>query len=199
MKFNIFKKSEPKKIVDKKSKWINHRERIFNALVSNAHENKLDQLKENLLFLTEDEYLKYKMDILRVAIKNASHECAYYLVDSYKGPLPNNKHFYRNVLMDCDYNKIHLVYNLLEQIQIDNNIQDLDISSFRNMLINRLIDPAKIEANPRRVEYLHKLLETRFFTIEEVKESINTFIKSGSKKSLILPLLREITFRELGI
>jgi hypothetical protein len=55
---------------NKKTKWINKRSRIVDALESNAHENQFESMISNLSLLKSDEFSKIKNRLLFLALKS---------------------------------------------------------------------------------------------------------------------------------
>jgi hypothetical protein len=91
------------------------------------------------------------------------------------------------------------VYNLLKLHEDKDNSGNHKILQKAN-LINRLIDPSKVDSKNERVDFLFKLIHTGFFTAEEVRNQIEVNYKDKpEKKSKFIALYRELTLKELGI
>jgi hypothetical protein len=93
------------------------------------------------------------------------------------------------------------VYTLLEELsnKYEEQIKDIVVNQKPN-LINRLVDPSKLDAKNERVDFLFKLISDGFFTAEEVRNQIEANYKDKpEKKSKFIALYREITLKELGI
>lgn len=175
-------------------KWGKHRGRLIDALESNAYSDQIDELKENLTLLRVNEYLSNKNKLLFIALKSGSEECSEYLIQ--REATANSQH----VLNKCDFDKIDKVYKLLSDLS---NKYDFIRDSFygdKKELITRLIDPHKVKANEKRVNFLLKLLSDGFFDINEVRRIIDyEYEGKPEKKGIFLSVYREITLRELGI
>lgn len=182
-----------------KSKWTKNRSRIIDALESNVHQNQYQNMISNLSLLTVQEFLGIKNRLLFLALKNGSKECAELLLS--KEATYNST----EVLRNCDYKKIAEVFNLLEELskKYEENELSRDMSSTdskKPYLINRLIDPSKVDANRERVDFLFKLISEGFFTTEQVKEQIEANYKDKpEKKGKFISIYRELTLKELGI
>ena len=178
---------------NKKTKWINKRSRIVDALESNAHENQLESMISNLSLLKSDEFLKIKNRLLFLALKNASKECAEFLLSKETGFNSID------ILRKCEYTKMVEVFNLLKLHEDKDNSGNHKVLQ-KSYLINRLIDPSKVDAKNERVDFLFKLIHDGFFTAEEVRHQIEENYKDKpEKKSKFVALYREITLKELGI
>lgn len=184
---------------NKQTKWKNNRSRIIDALESNAHQNQYESMISNLSLLTVQEFLGNKERLLYIALKHGSKECADFLLS--KGSTYNSI----QVLRDCQYKKMVEIFNMLEEFDKKYKEEELnrDVSSGENKklnLINRLIDPSKVEANKERVDFLFKLTSEGFFTIESVKEQIEVHYKEKpEKKNKFVSIYRELVLKELGI
>lgn len=184
--------------MQKREKWKNKRSRIIDALESNAHDNQYESMISNLSLLTKQEYLSNKDRILFIALKNGSKECAEFLLS--KEARFNSLH----VLTKCEWKKMSEVFKLLEEVNA--KYEDLESSKDagtglqKSYLINRLIDPSKVDANKDRVDFLFKLISEGFFTVEQVKDQIEVNYKDKpEKKQKFVALYREIKLKELGI
>jgi len=193
-----FKKLSTAK-TNKRMKWSNNRSRIVDALESNAHDNQYGNMISNLSLLTVQEFLGIKNRLLFLALKNGSKECAEFLLS--KEATFNST----DILTKCDYNKMSEVFNILEELSKKYEDKELsrDMSSVENKkarLINRLIDPSKVDANKERVDFLFKLVSDGFFTAEQVKLQIEESYKDKpEKKGKFVSIYRELALKELGI
>jgi hypothetical protein len=184
---------------NKKMKWINKRSRIIDALESNAHENQLESMISNLSLLTVQEFLGIKNRLLFLALKNGSKECADFLLSK------ESSYNSTDILRKCEYTKMSEVFNILEEFNKKYEEKELSrdmssIESKKSYLINRLIDPSKVDAKNERVDFLFKLIHTGFFTAEEVRTNIEANYKDKpEKKAKFIALYRELTLKELGI
>jgi hypothetical protein len=175
-------------------KWGKHRGRLIDALESNVYNNQIDELKENLTLLRVDEFLSNKNKLLFIALRSGSEECSEYLIQ--REATANSQH----VLNKCDFDKIDKVYKLLSDLS---NKYDFIRDSFygdKKKLITRLIDPHKVQANDKRINFLLKLLSDGFFDVNEVKSCIDyEYEGKPEKKAMFRSIYREITLNELGI
>jgi len=184
---------------NKKLKWNNNRSRITDALMSNAHNDQYESMLENLSMLTIQEFLSHKNRMLFMALKNGSKRCAELLLS--KEATFNST----EILEKCEYNKMLDVFNLLEYFSKKYEDKELsrDMSSTetkKSRLINRLIDPSKIDPKNKRVDFLFKLISDGFFTSEEVRTQIEYNYKDKpEKKNKFISIYRELTLKELGI
>ena len=175
-------------------KWGKHRGRLIDALESNAYNNQLDELKENLTLLRVDEFESNKNKLLFIALKSGSKECSEYLIE--KEAKTNSQ----RVLNKCDFEKIDKVYELLSELSNKYDFIRDSFHSDKKELITRLIDPHKVKANEKRINFLLKLLSDGFFEIDEVRRIIDyEYEGKPEKKGMFLSVYREITLRELGI
>lgn len=185
--------------MNKRQKWNNNRSRIIDALESNVHENQYQNMISNLSLLTVQEFLGIKDRLLFIALKNASKECADFLLSK------EARYNATDVLRKCEYTKMTEVFNLLEEFSKKYDEKELsrDMSSVevkKSNLINRLIDPSKVDANKERVDFLFKLVTEGFFTAEQVKEQIEANYKDKpEKKNRFISIYRELALKELGI
>lgn len=184
--------------MNKRSKWTNKRSRILDALESNAHDNQYESMISNLSLLTMQEFLSNKDRILFIALKNASRECSEFLLS--KEARFNSL----QILTKCEWNKMSDVFNLLEELthkyEYLEASKDAGTGLQKSYLINRLIDPSKVDANRERVDYLFKLVSEGFFTAEQVKEQIEVNYKDKpEKKNRFVSIYRELALKELGI
>lgn len=178
---------------NKRQKWSKHRKRLRDALESNVHDNQIDNLTKNFKLLRPDEFDKCKNSLLSLSIKNASEDCALFLIE--QGAVCNP--FY--IPSDCKYNKIDVVYKLLEELTYEYP-KSFTSTSFisKKDLIKRILEPTKILDNPKRIDYLME--NTKFFNIKDVREVIDEqFKKKPEKWSALISLLRDIKLKELGI
>ena len=185
--------------MSKRQKWTNNRSRIVDALESNAHQNQYQNMISNLSLLTVQEFLGIKNRLLFLALKNGSKECADFLLS--KEASYNSS----EVLRKCEYTKMAEVFNLLEELSKKYEEKELSrdmssVESKKSYLINRLIDPSKVDANRERVDFLFKLVSEGFFTAEHVKEQIEVNYKDKpEKKGKFISIYRELALKELGI
>ena len=185
--------------MNKRQKWKDKRTRIVDTLESNAHSNQYESMISNLSLLTVQEFLGIKNRLLFLALKNGSKECADFLLS--KEATFNST----DILTKCDYNKMPEVFNLLEEFSKKYEDKELsrDMSSVelkKARLINRLIDPGKVDANKERVDFLFKLVSDGFFTAEQVKVQIEENYKDKpEKKGKFISIYRELALKELGI
>jgi len=171
-------------------KWTNKRSRIVDALESNAHENKLESMISNLSLLNSDEFSKVKNRLLFLALKNASKECAEFLLSK------ESKFNSIDILRKCDWTKMVEVFNLLKLHEDKDDYKSIQ----KAYLINRLVDPSKVDANKERVDFLFKLISDGFFTAEQVRDQIEENYKGKpEKKGSFIAIYRELTLKELGI
>ena len=184
---------------NKKLKWNNNRSRIKDALMSNAHNDQYESMLENLSMLTIQEFLGIKNRLLFLALKNGSKECADFLLSK------ESSYNSTDILRKCEYTKMSEVFNILEEFNKKYEEKELSrdmssIESKKSYLINRLIDPSKVDAKNERVDFLFKLIHTGFFTAEEVRTNIEANYKDKpEKKAKFIALYRELTLKELGI
>lgn len=183
---------------NKKLKWKNRHSRIIDALISNAHNDQYESMLENLSMLTIQEFESNKNKILFASLKNNSEKCSEFLIK--KGAIFNSI----NILTGCEYTKMVDIYNLLKKYE------DKDDSGYHGFasdkvnlklyLINRLINPSKIDVGNKRVDFLLKLISDGFFTPEEVRAQIEYHYKDKpEKKNKFISLYRDLTLKELGI
>jgi hypothetical protein len=188
------KKLEPAK-TNKKVRWKTRRSRITDALLSNTHDDQYENMLENLSMLTVQEFLSHKDRMLFMALKNGSKRCADFLL-SKEARVSSNE-----ILRKCEYQRMVEVYTLLEELsnKYEEQIKDIVVNQ-KPHLINRLVDPSKLDAKNERVDFLFKLISDGFFTAEEVRQQIeNNYRDKPEKKSKFIALYREITLKELGI
>lgn len=185
--------------MSKRQKWTNNRSRIIDALESNVHQNQYQNMISNLSLLTVQEFLGIKNRLLFLALKNGSKECADFLLSK------EATYNATEVLTKCEYKKMAEVFNLLEELnkKYEQKESSRDMSSVetkKSYLINRLIDPSKVDADKERVDFLFKLVSEGFFTVEKVKEQIEVNYKDKpEKKNKFVAIYRELALKELGI
>ena len=183
---------------DKKQKWSKNRKRLRDALVSNAYNNQLSKMLENFAMLRPDEFESCKSGLLTHALKNASKECAQILIE--KGAIcdPNR------IMYDCDWKVVDKVHTLMIELIEKYDVKFLKESNSpyfltdKKSIIARLIEPAKIDANIERAEYVLKLMNDGFFTPQDVREVYNQSYKDKNKGKMVM-LIRELTLNELGL
>ena len=179
----------------KKQRWNRFPERLYNALESNVFDDQIEQLKENLSQFSSLVDEKRKKNLLHLSIQSGSPNCARYFLDEGFTCNPNF------ILIECKYNKIIDVYNLLEELL--NEYPKSFIGNERKMplnkisLIKRLIDPSKIVDNQKRVDYLLENME--FFGASNITNVIDDVYSGSPKMSKLKSLIREIKLKELGI
>jgi hypothetical protein len=185
---------------NKNEKWLKHRKRLKDALESNVHDNQIDNLKENFKLLRNDEFDKCKGNLLQLSLKNASKDCALFLIE--KGDITNPCF----IPLECKYARIHIVCELLQEL-VDEYPENFTSASGsrpfsklnidKKYLIKRILDPVKISANPGRVDYI---MDNKFFNTKDIKEVIDENFKIKPEKwSALISLLRDIKLKELGI
>lgn len=178
---------------DKKEKWKRYPKRLLDALNSNAHDNDIEGLKENLdyyrsLFPGKNNWYF----LLETAIKNNSKECAEYLLST-DVEVANTTY----LLKDCKYEKMIEVYHFLEYL-VSKYPKSFKYELDKKILIKRLIEPYKIDSNPKRLDFLLDNLD--FFgvkNLEAVMEEVYT--EKPEKKAKLSSVIREIKLRELGL
>jgi hypothetical protein len=184
---------------NKKMKWTNKRSRIIDALESNAHENQLESMISNLSLLKSDEFSRIKDRLLFMAFKNGSKECAEFLLTKETADYKKLSFNSIDILRKCEYTKMVEVYNLLKLHEDKDNSGNHKVLQ-KSYLINRLIDPSKVDAKNERVDFLFKSISDGFFTAEEVRTQIESNYKDKpEKKAKFIALYRELTLKELGI
>jgi hypothetical protein len=91
-------------------------------------------------------------------------------------------------------------FNLIRELDVRDSYSRFNTELQKPYLINRLIDPSKVDANKERVDFLFKLISEGFFTAEQVRDQIELEYKDKpEKKGKFVVLYREITLKELGI
>jgi hypothetical protein len=178
---------------NKKMKWSKNRKRLRDALESNAYSNQLSKMLENFQLLKPEEFLQCRNNLLKLALKNASKECAIFLIE---------KEARSNIewcLLESDYNKIDKVYNLISELNSKYDFSGPSLPQ-KKTLIARLISPEKVSENSERVDYLFKMINEGFFTSEDVMEQIEISYKDKKEqKRYFISLFRDLKLRELGI
>lgn len=187
---------------DKRERWTQFPDRLKDALVSNVHEDQIENLKYNVSLLRSNLFTDgLKRKLLVQSITNGSKECALFLIE--QGAVCNPCF----LPLECKYDKIHLVCDLLEEIVYEypksftsasgqGAFTTLNID--KKALIKRILEPRKISENPKRVDYI--MTNTKFFETKEIKEVIDEQFKSNPEKwSALISLLRDIKLKELGI
>lgn len=94
----------------KKERWNRFPERLYNALESNVFEDQIDELKNNILQLSNRVDEKRKIRLLTLSLQSGSRQCAEYFLEQ---GLTCNPNF---ILLECKFNKIVDVYNLLKEL-----------------------------------------------------------------------------------
>ena len=151
---------------NKKMKWSKNRKRLRDALEGNVYRNQLSKMLENFQLLKPDEFLSCKNDLLKLALKNASKECAIFLVEK------EARTSIEWCLLECDYNKIDKVYNLISELS------------------------SKYEFNSSGPGGLYE----GFFTSEDVMEQIEISYKyKQEQKRYFISLFRELKLKQIGI
>jgi hypothetical protein len=186
---------------NKKMKWSKNRKRLRDALEGNVYRNQLSKMLENFQLLKPDEFLSCKNDLLKLALKNASKECAIYLIEK------EARTSIEWCLLECDYNKIDKVYNLINELSSKYEFNSSGPGGLYNnhlikkkTLISRLISPVKVSENSDRVDYLFKMICEGFFTSEDVMEQIEiSYIDKKEQKSQFISLFRDLKLKQLGI
>jgi hypothetical protein len=134
-----------------------------------------------------------------MAFKNGSKECAEFLLTKETADYKKSSFNSIDILRKCEYTKMVEVYNLLKLHEDKDNSGNHKVLQ-KSYLINRLIDPSKVDDKNERVDFLFKLIHDGFFTAEEVRNQIEENYKDKpEKKSKFVALYREITLKELGI
>ena len=175
-------------------KWSKFPNRLVDALESNAYNNQIDELKENLSIVRIPLSSSVKSDLLFIALRSGSKECSEFLIE--KEATVNAQH----VLYKCDFNKIDKVYKLLSELSVKYDFIRDSFHGDKKSLITRLIDPHKVQANDKRINFLLKLLSDGFFDVNEVKSCIDyEYEGKPEKKAIFRSIYREITLNELGI
>lgn len=180
--------------MNKRQKWTNKRSRIVDALESNAHDNQYESMISNIALLTSDEFSRIKNRLLFLALKNGSKECAEFLLS--KEAQAN----IIDILTKCEFVKMVDVFNLIEELDVRDSDSRFNTELQKPYLINRLIDPSKVDANKERVDHLFKLISEGFFTAEQVRDQIEANYKDKpEKKGKFVAIYRELALKELGI
>lgn len=194
--------------LNKKYKISKNVKRLSDALVSNACNNQIEQLKENLHILNGDiTYTNHKSvkkshiesNLLDYAIKFCSKDVAEYLI-----PI-GAKVSYHNCIDECKYDKIKEVYELIQYLESNFGSFDkcnISIDAIVNKIyiIERLIDPEKVIANKDRLNYTIDLIRSGFIKAEDVRKIASS--KYEKKESYITHfkmMTRELFLNELGI
>ena len=178
---------------NKKMKWSKNRKRLRDALEGNVYRNQLSKMLENFQLLKPDEFLSCKNDLLKLALKNASKECAIFLVEK------EARTSIEWCLLECDYNKIDKVYNLISELNSKYDFSGPSLPQ-KKTLIARLISPEKVSENSERVDYLFKMINEGFFTSEDVMEQIEISYKyKQEQKRYFISLFRELKLKQIGI
>ncbi len=163
--------------------------------MSNTHDDQYDNMLTNLSMLTVQEFLSHRNKFLFMALKNGSKRCADFLLSKEASANCNE------IMRKCEYQRMVEVYTLLEELsnKYEEQIKDIVVNQ-KPHLINRLVDPSKLDVKNERVDFLFKLISDGFFTAEEVRQQIeNNYRDKPEKKSKFISLYREITLKELGI
>lgn len=182
-------------------KWSRNRRRLRDALESNIYSDKLTKMLENFQLLKPEEFSECKNNLLKLALKNASKECAIFLIEK------EAKASIEWALLECHYNKIDKVYNLISELNLKYEFNGSGPAGLYNerltqkkTLIARLISPIKVSENSERVDYLFKMITEGFFTLEDVMEQIEISYKDKQEqKRYFTSLFRELKLKELGI
>jgi hypothetical protein len=175
------------------SRYYKYKSKITDSLESNATSNQITQMINNYKLISEDEFLLCRNSLLELALKFNSKECAIFLIEKGAYCDPNR------LIFDCKYDKSIEVFNLLTYFKETNSIGfTKEFDSSISSLISRLLEPSKVLANSKRLDYV--LNNINFFGFENVKSTIEKNIKSNPDSiAKYKTLLREIKLKELGI
>ena len=137
-------------------------------LLSQFNKSEIDSLKEK------------RQGLLYYAVINGNKEVSEFL---YQEGFFCDKAF----VAYCDYLDIHSCYEIL---------QDLGFNPMdKYLLVSRLINPHKVEANANRLAYLYQQMEAGFFSQNDVDVAIRHL--PDTKSAYITTLLRESKLNSL--
>ena len=175
------------------SRYYKYKSKITDSLESNATSNQIAQMINNYRLISEDEFLLCRNSLLELALKFNSKECAIFLIEKGAYCDPNR------VILDCKYDKSVEVFKLLTYLSKGNTTGfTKEFNESTSILISRLLEPTKVQANSKRLDYILNNID--FFGFENVKATIEKNINSNPNSiAKYKPLLREIKLKELGI
>jgi len=97
----------------------------------------------------------------------------------------------------CKWDKVHKNFLFLKELS--EKYEEINFNLDKKDVIKRLIEVSKVETNPKRVDYTFELAKMGFFTLKEVRDTINETYAQETKKAPVIAILRELNLRELGI
>lgn len=178
---------------NKTKNWEKHTNRLRDALDSNAHDNQLESMIRNLSKIpssyTQENIKSLRERLLYMSLKNSSKECAIYLISI------GSTVAIRNVIMDCKYNKIKYVYNLINELDINT-----DDNTIKTIITQRLVDYSKLDINNHRVDILMDLISESILEHDDVNLIIKELYKDKPEKmGHLISFKRDFILKELGI
>lgn len=172
--------------------------RLKSMIINNVCSDQLDEFKTNLLkymVLTNQPVLNpnFKWELFHYALTKCSKNCAEYLLEYHDVKIPNMSHTFSA----CKWDKVH--ENFLFLKELSEKYEEINFNLDKKDVIKRLIEVSKVETNPKRVDYTFELAKIGFFTLKEVRDTINETYAQETKKAPVIAILRELNLRELGI
>jgi hypothetical protein len=172
--------------------------RLKSMVINNVCCDQLEEFKTNLLrykVITNQPNLSpsFKWELFHYALTKCSKKCADYLLQYEDVKIPNMAHTFNG----CKWNNVH--ENFLFLKDLSERYEDINFNLDKKDVIKRLIEVSKVETNPKRVDYVFELAKMGFFTLKEVRETINETYAQETKKASVIAILRELNLRELGI
>lgn len=164
---------------------LTNKKRVCDKIINLITEDKLTEVKSLLSYLGD--YKKYEQRFIKTAIIHCSQDCSDFFLNEGVTISLNN------IFRKCKFNKFFDVYEFCNKLSEKYNII---FSITKDSLIERLLDPYKVDTNPERVDYFLNLIDGGFLTISEAI----LFLHNNSKgKNTLKRILRELKLQELGI
>lgn len=164
--------------------------RVADKIIDLMCKDQLDEAKTLIPYLGTEYNRIYKNKFLKVAINHCAENCADYLIKD--GATLNLNYTFR----ECKWDMTLEVYALCQRLSEKHK---LDFTHTKSQLVERILEPSRVDRNPERIEYFLKIIESGFVDFTETKSTIMSLHKNTTKPERIKRILRELSFHELGI
>lgn len=164
--------------------------RVADKIIDLICKDQINDAKVLIPYLGTEYDRLYKNKFIKVAINHCARESAIFFIKD--GATINLNYVFR----ECKWNKILEVYTLCQSLSKEYN---LDFTHSKSQVVERILEPSRVDNNPERIEYFLKMIDIGFVNFTDTKSTIMELHKNSTKPERVKRILRELSFIELGI
>lgn len=164
--------------------------RVVDKIIDLICKDQLDEIMPLIPYLGHEYNKNYKNKFVIVAVTHCSEKCANFFIKD--GAILNLNRAFN----DCKWNRCLEVYHLCQSLS---EIFELEFTYNTKQVIERILEPSRVNNNPERIEYFFEMVRSGFTTLEDARYAILELQNKTTKPERTKRILRELSFYDLGI